>query len=81
MEQKRKFVETIFMKQHCMGAPITIHVNLHEMAIPIIFGETIFVEVPRIHEIYEFNIVLDIMRSISDNELPMHQVTISRLID
>ena len=30
----------------------TIHMNLHAMEFPLLFGETNFVEVPKIHEIY-----------------------------
>ena len=30
----------------------TIHMNLHVMEFPLIFGETNFVEVTKIHEIY-----------------------------
>ena len=32
----------------------TIHMNLHVMEFPLIFSETNFVEVPKIHEIHEF---------------------------
>ena len=31
---------------------LTIYINLHAMKFPLIFGETNFAEVPKIHEIY-----------------------------
>ena len=34
-------------------ALFTIHVNLYAMEFPLIFGETNFVEVPKIHKIHE----------------------------
>ena len=51
MEQERDFVETIFTRQH-LATLFTIHVNLHTMEFPLIFGETNFVEVSKIREIY-----------------------------
>ena len=33
-------------------APFTIHVNLHAIEFPLIFGDTNFVEVPKIHKMY-----------------------------
>ena len=48
----RKGVCGNYFHQTTLAELFTIHVNLHAMEFPLIFGETNFVKVPKIHEIY-----------------------------
>ena len=49
----RKRVHGNYFHETTLAEFFTIHVNLHMMEFPLIFAETNFVEVPKIHEIRE----------------------------
>ena len=48
----RKAVCGNYFHKTTLAELFTIHVNLHAMEFPLIFGETNFVEVPKIRKIY-----------------------------
>ena len=52
MNGARKGVCGNYYHKTTLAELFTIHVNLYTMEFPLIFGETNFVEVPEIREIY-----------------------------
>ena len=50
----RKGVHGNYFHETILAELFTIHVNLHVMEFPLIFGETNFVEVPKIREFTKF---------------------------
>ena len=48
----RKGVRGNYFHETTLAKLFTIHVNLHAMEFPLIFGEANFMEVPKIREIY-----------------------------
>ena len=48
----RKGVRGNYFHETTLAELFTTHVNLHMMEFPLIFGETNFVEVPKIRKIY-----------------------------
>ena len=51
MEQEREFVEITYFHKITLAELFTVHVNLHAMEFPLIFGKTNFMKVPKICKI------------------------------